>query len=310
VYRGEMTKTVVYLATNEVNGKRYIGVTCRFKERKQEHYRASRIGIDRLINRAIRKYSFEAFDFTILKEFDSYEDGLAAERELIALLKPEYNLTAGGESTLGYKHTPEQLARRSLRPCPLKGRPRSPETIAKMSASLKGKKLTMTEKALVTRIAQAAVMRTKPKPPHSDERREMARQLCISKRRQVVCLNTDQTFESAKHADRAFDLNDGAVSRSATLGTTTGGRKLKLKFKYVDETPEERARRCRTKPIRRSTGKPVICLNDGNAFPSAQAASLNYGLYHKAAAMVASGKEPHYSGFVFRYLHEMATGAA
>jgi group I intron endonuclease len=305
-----MTKTVVYLATNEVNDKRYVGVTCRFERRKQEHHWAANAGFSRLICKAIRKYGFESFNFTILKEFDHYEDGLAAERELIALLKPEYNLTAGGESTLGYKHTPEQLARRSLRPCPLKGRPRSLETIAKMSASLKGKKLTLTGKAIATRIAQAAAMRSKPKPPHSDERREVARQLCILKRRQVVCLNTSQTFESATHADMAFGLHDGAVSRSATLGTATGGRKLKLKFKYLDETQEEEARRCRTKPIRRSTGKAIVCLNDGKTFPSACAASLHYGLYHKAAAMVASGKEPHYSGFVFRYAQNLTAEAA
>jgi group I intron endonuclease len=297
-----MTKTVVYMATNEVNGKRYIGVTARFERRKQEHNWASTAGFTRLFNRAIRKYGFDSFEFTILKEFDVYEDGIAAERDFIAILKPEYNLTAGGESTLGYKHTPDQLAKRSLRPCPLKGKPRSPETIAKMSASLKGKKLHLTDEARAIRVAQAALMRAKPKRPHSKERREWASHLGLSKRRQVLCLNTGETFESARHADRALDLYEGAVSRSATMGTTTGGRKLKLKFRYVDETPEENARRCRPKPVRRSNGKSVICLNDDLIFQSALAADSYYGLTKKTAQDIASGRQRHCRGLVFCYV--------
>ena len=51
-----------------------------------------------IISKAIAKYGWDAFDKTVL-EFCPVEE--------LAELKPEYNLTEGGDSPKGYKHSPE-----------------------------------------------------------------------------------------------------------------------------------------------------------------------------------------------------------
>lgn len=96
----------VYLITNKVNGKQYVGQTIRTVEQRfNQHCRA-----DSVIGVAIRKYG--EINFTVeqidsattleelsakevywIKEYDSYRSG--------------YNCTLGGESTHGFKHSEE-----------------------------------------------------------------------------------------------------------------------------------------------------------------------------------------------------------
>ncbi len=93
----------VYLITNTVNGKEYVGCTtgtvvARFKRHVRDANRDSQI----LIHRAIRKYGKEAFSVTVLEEVDgSQEDLKQAEIRQIVLhrcIVPQgYNLTGGGD---------------------------------------------------------------------------------------------------------------------------------------------------------------------------------------------------------------------
>lgn len=95
---------VIYKATNTINGKAYIGHALDFEKRKQEHYnKANRGGTEYFYN-AIRKYGFDVFEWTVLKEDATLED------EVIHIEEHDtygngYNLTKGGEGKLGYKTT-------------------------------------------------------------------------------------------------------------------------------------------------------------------------------------------------------------
>lgn len=65
---------------------------------------------NRLIDRALLKYGFSNFTLEIL-EYCNEENILEREQYYMDLFKPEYNIVEIAGSTLGYKHTPESLAK-------------------------------------------------------------------------------------------------------------------------------------------------------------------------------------------------------
>lgn len=102
-----------YLVTNKINGNRYIGVTSQ-KPRirwKAHVSQARRKSHPSRLHNAINKYGEEAFAFEILKEYVSFEEMIADEIKLIVeygTLNPNgYNLTVGGQGTVGYKWNDE-----------------------------------------------------------------------------------------------------------------------------------------------------------------------------------------------------------
>lgn len=136
----------IYLLTNNVNRKIYVGVTNNYKKRMIEH-KASKSNT--LISRAIRKYGWDNFtpsvlcitenreaEITFIEQYNSFDTSVG------------YNLTRGGEGTLGFN--PSQETREKMRQAKLgkthtnrSYKPRAPhtkETKAKISEKLKGNK--------------------------------------------------------------------------------------------------------------------------------------------------------------------------
>lgn len=85
----------VYLITNLVNGKRYVGCSINIKKRWHYHRAPSKLNNNLSIARAFRKYGVANFRFEIVEEcaLDQLDE---REKAWIANLKPEYNRTAGG----------------------------------------------------------------------------------------------------------------------------------------------------------------------------------------------------------------------
>ncbi|MBR3747993.1 MAG: GIY-YIG nuclease family protein [Selenomonadaceae bacterium] len=146
---------VVYLILNKINGKRYVGQTVQaLKTRFNEHVRKKD---NTLISNAIRKYGRENFYCGVIKSCASKAELDYWEKFFIAVLKSKkpygYNLTDGGEGFVGYRHSPEVLAkiRETKKNSPRvaaqiaklaeanRGRHPTPESRAKMSADRKGK---------------------------------------------------------------------------------------------------------------------------------------------------------------------------
>ena len=96
-----MNKIYVYKITNNLNGKYYIGV------HKHVKGKDTYMGSGTRIKAAIKKYGVENFTKEILKEFKTYDEALAYEKELVSLITIKdplcYNLVVGGGSTEGYK---------------------------------------------------------------------------------------------------------------------------------------------------------------------------------------------------------------
>lgn len=123
-------KSGVYLWTNLINGKSYIGSSVNLRGRFYVYYSLRLLAkSNRPIDRA--KYGFANFSLEIL-EFCGTEELLKREQHYLEILKPQYNILEIAGSILGYKHTEETLAK--LRACR-----HSEESKIKISEARKGR---------------------------------------------------------------------------------------------------------------------------------------------------------------------------
>jgi len=111
---------LVYMVHNKVNGKLYVGKTTKdVKRRWAEHLSSAKGGSKYYFHAAIRKYGADAFVVTPISGWASSEEDLAEqERYFIKKYRTNnpkigYNLTEGGEGTLG--HTLYLEAREKIR---------------------------------------------------------------------------------------------------------------------------------------------------------------------------------------------------
>lgn len=100
---------VVYMYTNKINGKRYVGQTKQGVEK-----RAGKNGVgykDQVFGKAIKKYGWENFDLKIMKEGLTKEDADFWEWFYIMASRSDlnngYNCTTGGEGVPGRKTSEE-----------------------------------------------------------------------------------------------------------------------------------------------------------------------------------------------------------
>lgn len=111
----------VYIHTNKINNKVYIGITC--KSPNDRWRSGANYKHNVYFNNAIMKYGWQNFEHIIFADCLSKSDAHRIERSLIALWRSNkrqygYNLSAGGESShSGCKHsleTREHLRRINL----------------------------------------------------------------------------------------------------------------------------------------------------------------------------------------------------
>lgn len=131
----------VYLITNKINGKMYVGQTSYTLEcRWSEHVSLSKSKVLYTLQKAIRKYGEENFAIETLHVCESKEEMDFAEMFYIALLNTKvscgYNLTDGGDGCKGHKHSEESRAKiKESRAKQVIGK-RSEETRRKMSIGI------------------------------------------------------------------------------------------------------------------------------------------------------------------------------
>lgn len=207
---------IVYLATNRINGKRYIGVSKkRLRWRRAQHEYEALKGKShcRRFHNALRKYGAEAFDWVEVFRSDDYSAALAEEIRLIAETKPEYNLTKGGEGSNGLVFTPEMRAAMSARMLGrkltdehkrkisegMRGCERSPNVGRNISAAKTGKKFTDAHRAALSVAHKGRPMSAAARanlktnfvkgmkiPPEMIKRREEARQRTLEAKRNGI----------------------------------------------------------------------------------------------------------------------------
>jgi group I intron endonuclease len=125
----------IYITTNKINGKRYIG------QHKSKDWDYNYIGSGKVLKHAIKKYGIENFTcFPLAWSWNKAEIN-QLEIDYISHYKPEYNLAKGGNGgNAGNKgHTHSEEARKKISESN-KRRIISEETRKKISESRKGEK--------------------------------------------------------------------------------------------------------------------------------------------------------------------------
>lgn len=106
----------IYLITNFVNGKRYVGITSKtIKRRWTCHLATAKKGSKTPFHKAIRKYGSDAFYYGIVTQVETVEEAYEMEKFYIkffdtyVLDKKGYNCTRGGDGITGYKRSKEDV---------------------------------------------------------------------------------------------------------------------------------------------------------------------------------------------------------
>lgn len=101
-------QTGIYAFTNMENSHQYIGSAANLGARLTRHLNGSSSSI--VLQHAFLKYGISAFTFSILC-FCNKDQLLMYEQLALDTFKPYYNILKTAGSSLGYKHTPETLAK-------------------------------------------------------------------------------------------------------------------------------------------------------------------------------------------------------
>lgn len=251
-----MAPAVVYLITNVVNGKRYVGLT-RYPLAKRwgEHKACAAAGKRTTLYRAIRKYGPESFSLEQIASCLSLKSATAVERAVIQAFEPEYNMTNGGEFTLGKRVLSAEAAERIRKAHT--GKIITPEQRAAISETLKKRYAVDPEFREKSLQALAAAREKIDREAHraaasaassgrvwSDDSRkrlsdakkgirhtqETVARVAAMKRKKVECTSLAVAFDSASDAAEATGIHVSTISK-VCLGRrpTAHG----LHFQYV-----------------------------------------------------------------------------
>lgn len=167
----------IYIITNLVNGKRYVGMTSKSLDIRWGNHKAdARRNKPYRLHKAIRRYGEENFRMDLLEEcnVNSLEELGLIESAYIEKLKPEYNMSLGGEGNRGISMAGSKNG--------MFGKTHSEESRAKMSANRKGKGARPGE--LNPRFGKPG---TFAGCQHSEETKEKMRKPKSVPRQRVVC---------------------------------------------------------------------------------------------------------------------------
>jgi group I intron endonuclease len=228
---------VVYIATNLINNKRYVGITKRpLQHRISQHLWVAKNQNKTYFHRAINKYGEEAILFQPFVSALKQEWLSDLEKQIILQEKPEYNQTNGGEVTIGRKYddkTKEIIRIKNT------GKKRSLEHCKQMSEikknlykneEVKQKAIDILNKArknvdeakriqAVSISAKNRVWSEESKAKLSSSRKgirysqDVIDRMRISKTKKVLCVNTNIVFNNRHEAAQHNGISEKSVWR-------------------------------------------------------------------------------------------------
>jgi group I intron endonuclease len=176
--------SALYSITHRDTGREYIGMTKRRVEsRWADHVSVSRraesagdYNTRMPIVRALRRYGAEAFDFRVEATLPTAEEAKIAERIAIALRRPAFNASRGGDGNGNYIRTPETRLKISLSNARAwaegrRSREVSSETRERMSAARSGRKHSAETRALIAEANRRRVVSEESRAKMSATRR-------------------------------------------------------------------------------------------------------------------------------------------
>lgn len=209
--------TGIYIITNTIDGKRYIGQSIDIKRRFWDH-RCISHEENRHLRYAMKKYGKEAFKYEILEECE-YEKLDEREIYYIDKLKPEYNVSYGGQRTMKRlpDETKEILSKKAKKQWDNKTDEEKAEFIRK---NLTGPKIghevseETREKLRMANIGKLQSKETieKRKATFIKKKANGYIQTNGDHKKKIVCVETGIVFDSVKSAAESIGVNPSCVS--------------------------------------------------------------------------------------------------
>lgn len=209
----------VYAHINKVNGKTYVGITQRDPKVRWGKNGIGYMHCARFWN-AINKYSWDNFDHKVVASNLTKDEACKMEIILIKMMKtqdPEfgYNIDAGGSACLHTPETIEKIRKQNI------GKVVSEETKAKIREARKHQVISR-ESIEKTRLANIG-------RKHTEEFKKHLAEAKAKYRKPVICLDTNEEYESIKEASRRTGIGKGAIS-DACRNPTHKARGLRWSF--------------------------------------------------------------------------------
>ena len=212
------------------DGKVYIGCTCQeLKDRcKMKNYKGMPV------YKAFSSFPKGSWQLDLLSVWDSEDAGYKAEVEAIELYgstDPDkgYNRATGGKGAKGVKHTEEWKRRNGDL---MRGRKRSPETIARIASKNRGRHLPQLTRenngfygkrhtpetlAVISAKSRAKVFTDEIRRHMGDGKRGRP------KLRAVVCVESGMRYPTIKAASHITSINRSCISQAAHVPHHTAG---------------------------------------------------------------------------------------
>ena len=225
-----MKKFYLYVHVNKINNKKYYGITCQKPTRRWQRGRS--YSHNKHFYSAILKYGWDNFEHIILYDNLSKKEAQLLEQCYICLYDTTnehkgYNLTLGGESATGLRHSEETKDR--IRKANT-GRDVSDETKERIRKAKTGvKRKPFTQEALAN-MSKATTGKNNPMygKHHTEESKKK-----ISKNKKgipndkngvkVMCLETKEVFPSMKKAGDFVGTSQAAIRSAVKTGRRSGG---------------------------------------------------------------------------------------
>ena len=110
-------RTGVYRWVHIESGKSYIGSSNKLNIRFKQYFNYNHISYPKrnlIIYNAVLKYGYVCLSLEIL-EYCKADELLVREQYYLDIIKPEYNILTNAYSLLGFKHSPENIAKFKLK---------------------------------------------------------------------------------------------------------------------------------------------------------------------------------------------------
>ena len=213
----------VYLHTNIINGKKYVGITCQEPNKRWKNrtgYNPRGKGKSKFYN-AILKYGWNNFEHEIVASNLTREEANNFEHILIISLKTNnseygYNITDGGDGWTRIKHTEKTKQKIS-------------ESNKGKIAWNKGKLLTeeQKEKVRLSHLGKKCSTETKNKMSVAHKNKPNLHQ-----RKKVLNEETKEVFDSLTQAAFAYNVSIQAIYQAIKTNKTSKG----FHWKYYEES--------------------------------------------------------------------------
>lgn len=180
------------------NNKVYVGITVNFNKRRVMHKSRAKNGYDTYLYNAIRKYGFDNITWNTADGYTDWDDLCRAEIEEIKRYDSTdrnfgYNISAGGDGYVGFKHTDEWKEMMSKR-------------MSGENSPSWGRKLTLEEKQYLSKI------NTGENNPRFGQEKSEKEKMAISSGLLKYYIENDGKFKDKNHKKSSKDLISKANS--------------------------------------------------------------------------------------------------